>query len=82
MVAYWTNFVHTGNPNGSGLPEWKPFQAGKSAQRLAPGPGGITAIDPATTHHCDLWATVHQQPRRLPQPGLDAEITPVVGSTG
>jgi para-nitrobenzyl esterase len=60
MVAYWTNFAHTGNPNGSGLPEWKPFQASKSAQRLAPGPGGITAVDLATTHHCDLWATVRQ----------------------
>jgi para-nitrobenzyl esterase len=25
MTAYWLNFVKTGNPNGSGLPEWKPF---------------------------------------------------------
>lgn len=22
MVAYWTNFAKTGNPNGEGLPEW------------------------------------------------------------
>jgi hypothetical protein len=34
--------------------------ASKSVQRLAPGPGGITAIDPAMTHHCDPWATVRQ----------------------
>ena len=25
MTAYWVNFVKTGNPNGTGLPEWKPF---------------------------------------------------------
>lgn len=24
MVGYWTNFARTGNPNGEGLPPWKP----------------------------------------------------------
>lgn len=24
MLAYWTNFMKFGNPNGTGLPEWKP----------------------------------------------------------
>ena len=24
MVSYWTNFIKTGNPNGSGLPTWLP----------------------------------------------------------
>jgi para-nitrobenzyl esterase len=23
MVDYWTNFMKAGNPNGSGLPEWR-----------------------------------------------------------
>lgn len=27
MSAYWVNFVKTGNPNGSGLPEWKKYNA-------------------------------------------------------
>lgn len=58
MVSYWTNFAHTGNPNAPGLPEWKPFQANNTAERLAPGPNGITAVDPAATHHCALWSTV------------------------
>ena len=25
MATYWTNFAKTGNPNGAGVPEWKPF---------------------------------------------------------
>jgi len=27
MMAYWANFARAGNPNGQGLPEWKPFTA-------------------------------------------------------
>jgi para-nitrobenzyl esterase len=25
MVSYWRQFIHTGNPNQPGLPEWKPW---------------------------------------------------------
>ncbi|HET9531512.1 MAG TPA: carboxylesterase/lipase family protein, partial [Blastocatellia bacterium] len=25
MSSYWVNFATTGNPNGKGLPEWKPY---------------------------------------------------------
>ena len=27
MVTYWTNFAKTGDPNGEGVPEWKPCTA-------------------------------------------------------
>ena len=28
MVSYWTNFAKTGNPNGQGVPQWKPCTQG------------------------------------------------------
>lgn len=35
MVSYWTNFAKTGNPNGEGLPQWKPCtQADQHVQVL------------------------------------------------
>ena len=30
--TYWSNFVHTGNPNGPGLPTWHPFTYDKQMQ--------------------------------------------------
>jgi para-nitrobenzyl esterase len=27
MSSYWLNFIQHGNPNGSGLPLWKPYNA-------------------------------------------------------
>jgi para-nitrobenzyl esterase len=27
LTDYWTNFIKTGDPNGSSLPEWKPCSA-------------------------------------------------------
>jgi para-nitrobenzyl esterase len=35
MSSYWVNFVNNGDPNGPGLPEWRPYSAGdKSVMKL------------------------------------------------
>ncbi len=34
MQAYFVNFIKTGNPNGSGLPEWPPYNAADNYQRM------------------------------------------------
>jgi para-nitrobenzyl esterase len=34
MQAYWVNFIKTGNPNGSGLPDWPAYGADNLYQRM------------------------------------------------
>ncbi|SFQ45134.1 carboxylesterase/lipase family protein [Parafilimonas terrae] len=31
MSSYWANFIKTANPNGKGLPEWKPYNINEKA---------------------------------------------------
>lgn len=38
MSAYWINFVKTGNPNGSGLPEWKKYDNSQPIMELSEKP--------------------------------------------
>ena len=43
MQGYWTNFAKTGNPNGAGLPAWRPYAGNGSVQwfqngAASPGP--------------------------------------------
>lgn len=54
MVAYWSNFARTGNPNGPGLPPWPAFDPKEAqAQELGSRMGPIAAPDRAL---CDQVA--------------------------
>jgi carboxylesterase type B len=36
MSTYWANFVKNGDPNGEGLPEWRPYSPDKK-EVMEPG---------------------------------------------
>ncbi|HYK62118.1 MAG TPA: carboxylesterase family protein [Bryobacteraceae bacterium] len=56
MRQYWTNFARTGNPNGTDLIYWPPYDA-NAHQLLALIPAGNTAVDNFDgEHHCAFWA--------------------------
>jgi para-nitrobenzyl esterase len=59
MIGYWSRFAATGDPNGPGLPDWRPFEDATSfVLSLAPGEGGVSPIDYAAEHHCAFWASL------------------------
>ena len=37
MSSYWVNFIATGDPNGKGLPVWKPYSAKNDGQAMVFG---------------------------------------------
>jgi para-nitrobenzyl esterase len=59
MIRYWTQFAHTGNPNGPDSAPWAPFDpksASPAVQVLAPGPNGVESRnDIVHAHHCEFW---------------------------
>ncbi|WAS90878.1 carboxylesterase/lipase family protein [Nannocystis punicea] len=58
MIRYWSNFAHTGDPNGDGLPTWDRFTAATpNVLALAAGEGGIRPIDHRAEHKLEFWAT-------------------------
>lgn len=56
MIAYWTAFARTGDPNHTGAPQWTPFGEDGSVQSLAPG--GIAPVDYAEEHRLEFWAAI------------------------
>lgn len=59
LVAAWTHFASTGNPNGSGNSPWPVFTNRTGAQAIfaenVPGSSTITDAQFAADHHCDIW---------------------------
>jgi para-nitrobenzyl esterase len=44
MMSYWTNFAKTGDPNGSGLPDWPAFRADDQRVMAFDGQPGATPL--------------------------------------
>ncbi|HWS66831.1 MAG TPA: carboxylesterase family protein [Steroidobacteraceae bacterium] len=59
LVAAWTNFARTGNPNGSGNSPWPQFSSQAGAKTILsenlPSSSLISDADFAASHHCTLW---------------------------
>jgi len=56
MVRYWTQFAKSGDPNSSGLPFWRQYDAiTDEFQSLVP-PLPVTEFNFAIDHKCDFWA--------------------------
>ncbi|MCF0253517.1 MAG: carboxylesterase family protein [Duodenibacillus sp.] len=60
MRAYWANFVKTKNPNGEGLPAWKPY--GAEGSLIALRLNGKSRSMPASYfndfHKCSFWNSI------------------------
>jgi para-nitrobenzyl esterase len=58
MVAYWTNFAATGDPNGFGLPHWFPYNPGSDQFQSLTSTGSGPISNFASEHQCSFWATL------------------------
>jgi para-nitrobenzyl esterase len=60
MHAYWVNFAKTGNPNGSGLPAWPPYDQ-RSDIVMVLGPAGIEAKSDPAKARLDVLSRAHDR---------------------
>jgi len=62
MVAAWTNFARTGNPNGSGNFPWPRYTTEPGAPAILsqdiPVSRTMTDAELAANHQCDFWETI------------------------
>jgi para-nitrobenzyl esterase len=60
LVAAWTNFAASGNPNGSGDTPWPRYVDGSGPyySENIPASSTVTAEQFATQHHCDFWNSI------------------------
>ncbi|GGV01030.1 carboxylic ester hydrolase [Actinomadura cremea] len=57
MIGYWSRFAATGDPNGSGLPEWPAYRPviGKVQNLHADGVTNVRDVRYYTDHNCAIW---------------------------
>jgi para-nitrobenzyl esterase len=56
LVAAWTNFAATGDPNGTGAPTWPVFTAGSGPFLQQDIPNSAeTVAQYRANYHCDFW---------------------------
>jgi para-nitrobenzyl esterase len=63
LVAAWTNFAWTGNPNGQGNGPWPVYTPTKKNQpsilaETRPNLTTLTDVQFNTKHHCNFWASI------------------------
>jgi para-nitrobenzyl esterase len=57
MVAYWSQFAHTGHPSAPGLAAWPRYRSPRDVMRLEPGHVGT--FDAARAHQCRFWKALY-----------------------
>jgi para-nitrobenzyl esterase len=58
LIAYWTQFVKTGTPNGSGEPFWRRYHPSEdNVQALNDSTG--PEFNFRTQHNCDFWDSLN-----------------------
>jgi para-nitrobenzyl esterase len=54
QIQYWSNFIRTGNPNGTGLPVWSTYSLPTDVLKFVPGTVQ-TGVDANAAHKCAFW---------------------------
>jgi para-nitrobenzyl esterase len=57
MIAYWSQFAHTGHPSAPGGAAWPHYRSPRDTMRLEPG--HLAAFDAARAHQCRFWKMLY-----------------------
>ena len=58
MIAYWTQFAKTGDPNTDKAPQWPSFSDDSYMSLNIPAPEAMSLSSLRQEHHCDLWDSI------------------------